>query len=84
MLYAMFSVCAAVIFVAVLAVSHTSKSHRLAHLFRALEEGAEMMDRRDSPADDFPTRGQPSFPSGLPCPGTSPLFPSRGRAAKKQ
>jgi hypothetical protein len=84
MLYAIFSVCAAVTFAAVLAVSHTSKSHRLAHLFRALEERSEMTDGHDSPADDFPTRGQQSFPSGVPCPGTSPLFPSRGPAAKKQ
>ena len=45
MLYAMLAACATLIFVLVLAVPHAAEARRLARLFRAQEEWAEMMDR---------------------------------------
>ena len=47
LLYAMFAACAALIFVLVLAVPHAAKTHRLAHLFRAQQKWAELMDRHE-------------------------------------
>ena len=47
MLYAMLAACATLIFVLVLAVPHAAKAHRLACLFRAQQEWAEMMDRHE-------------------------------------
>ena len=47
MLYAMLAACAALILV--LAVPHAVEARRLARLFRAQQEWAEMMDRHDSP-----------------------------------
>jgi len=41
----MLAACAALTFVLILAVPHAAKAHRLARLFRAQEEWAEMMDR---------------------------------------
>ena len=49
MLYVLLAACATVIFALVLAVPRATKTHRLARLFRAQEEWAEMMDRHDSP-----------------------------------
>ncbi len=48
MLYAMLVACAIVILV--LAVPRAAEARRLACLFRAQEEWAELMDRHDSPA----------------------------------
>jgi len=48
-LYAMLAACAAPIFVLALAVPHAVEAHRLARLFRAQEEWAEMMDRHAQP-----------------------------------
>jgi hypothetical protein len=45
MLYAMLAACAVLVFVLALAVPHAARAHRLARLFRAQEEWAEMMDR---------------------------------------
>jgi hypothetical protein len=44
MLYAMLAACATLIFALVLAVPHAAEARRLARLFRAQEEWAEMMD----------------------------------------
>ncbi len=46
MLYAMLAACATLIFVLALAVPRTAESRRLARLFRAQEEWAELMDRQ--------------------------------------
>ena len=48
MLYAMLAACATLSFV--LAVPHAAEARRRAHLFRAQQKWAEMMDHRDSPA----------------------------------
>jgi len=45
MLHVLLAACATLIFVLALAVPHTAKAHRLARLFRAQQERAEMMDR---------------------------------------
>ena len=45
MLYAMLAACATLIFVLALAVPHGAEARRLARLFRAQQEWAEMMDR---------------------------------------
>jgi hypothetical protein len=44
MLYAMLAACATLIFILVLAVPRAAEARRLARLFRAHEEWAEMMD----------------------------------------
>ena len=52
MLYAMLAACAALIFVLVLAVPHAAKAHHRARLFRAQQEGAELMDRHEEEKED--------------------------------
>ncbi len=55
MLYAMLAACATLIFV--LAVPRVAEAHRLARLFRAQEEWAELMDRNAQPRQECPWRG---------------------------
>ena len=45
MLSTMLAACATLIFVLVLAVPHAAEARRLARLFRAQREWAELMDR---------------------------------------
>ena len=49
MLNAMLAACATLIFVLALAVPHAAKARRLARLFRAQREWAELMDCHASP-----------------------------------
>jgi hypothetical protein len=58
MLSAMLAACAALIFVLVLAVPHAAKTHRLAHLFRAQQKWAEMMDATRNPIGNTPWRAR--------------------------
>jgi hypothetical protein len=53
-LYAMLAVCAALIFVFVLAVPRAARASRLARLFRGQEAWAEMMDRKTQPHRQCP------------------------------
>ncbi len=50
MLYAMLAACATLVLV--LAVPHTAGARRLARLFRAQQEWAEMMDRHEEGKKD--------------------------------
>ncbi len=52
MLYAMLAACATLIFVLVLAVPRAAEARRLARLFRAREEWAEMTDRHEEKKED--------------------------------
>ena len=52
MLYAMLAACTTLIFVLALAVPHAAESRRLARLFRAQEEWAELMDRHEEEKKD--------------------------------
>jgi uncharacterized membrane protein YcjF (UPF0283 family) len=52
MLYAMLVTCAALIFVLALAVPHAAEVRRLARLFRAQQEWAELMDRHEEEKED--------------------------------
>ena len=50
MLYTMLAACATLIFI--LAVPHEAEASRLARLFRAQEEWAELMDRHEEEKED--------------------------------
>jgi len=57
MLYAMLAACATLIFALVLAVPRAAEARRLARLFRAQQEWAELMDPTKRKKDNDRRRG---------------------------